>query len=67
MTPWMAMSCQVEVAKDERMRAVVETKRPRGPKKGQRRGYRVKRVKVRGAERYRIPCGTDILVSYHRP
>lgn len=51
MTLWVAMSCHVEVAKDERMRAVVETKRPRGPKKGQRRGYRVKRVKVWGAER----------------
>ena len=45
------MSCHVEVAKDERMKAVEETKGPRGPKKGRRRGYRVKGVKVRGVER----------------
>ena len=39
----------MEVAKDERMRAMVETKRLRGLKKGRRRGYHVRRVKVRGA------------------
>ena len=58
MTPWVAMRCQTSVAKDERIDPTTMSARPTGPQNLRRRGYRVKRVKVTGAERYKMPRKT---------
>ncbi len=54
-TPCGAMSCHTCMAKEDRIRLPTVSARPMGPQYGRSRGYRVRKVKVRGIMRYMIP------------
>lgn len=50
MTPWVAIRCQTSVEKEEVTRAIDEIARLRGLKNGRKRGRRMRKIKMRGAE-----------------
>lgn len=55
MTPCVATSCHTVVANEESKKPKVVMTRPIGPQYPRRRGQRVRRAKVTGDERYKIP------------